>query len=57
MNTIFKYNRPIDDFKVGMMVEYKNQLYKVKENTGERVYFGDIYKNWLDLKDVGLAID
>ena len=57
MERTFFYNRVIDDFKVGMILKYKGRLYKVKENTGERVYFGKTHKNWLDLKDVGLAID
>ena len=57
METTFKYNRYIDDFKVGMLVEYKGKQHIVEKNTGERVYFGKTHKNWLDLKDVGLAID
>ena len=57
MERTFFYNRNIDDFKVGMILKYKGRLHKVKENTGERVYFGKTHKNWLDLKDVGLAID
>ena len=52
----FAYNRHIDDFKIGKIVKYKGKIYKVKENTGERVYFGKTHKNWLDLKDVGLEM-
>ena len=57
MERTFFYNRYIDDFKVGMLVEYKGKQHRVEKNTGERVYFGKTHKNWLDLKDVGLAID
>ena len=51
---MYLYNRHIDDFKIGMEAKINNKVYFVTENTGERVYFGRLHRNWLNLKKVGL---
>ena len=51
---MYLFNRHIDDFKVGMKAKIGNKELIVTKNTGERVYFGKRFRNWLKLTDVGL---
>ena len=51
---MYLFNRDIEDFKIGMKVKIKNKEMTVTKNTGERVYFGKRFRNWLKLTDVGL---
>lgn len=51
---MYLFNRHIDDFKIGMKVKIGDKELTVTKNTGERVYFGKRFRNWLKLSDVGL---
>ena len=51
---MYLFNRQIDDFKVGMKAKIGSEELTVTKNTGERVYFGKRFRNWLNLTDVGL---
>ena len=51
---MYLFNRHIDDFKVGMKAKIGNKELTVTQNTGERVYFGKRFRNWLKLNEVGL---